>query len=134
MMETIIGVVLLTAVAALFYILYSNGYMPVKSMGALYFVGTMGAGTNQCSASFKACTGQIKRVLRFRQSKTVNFTFKGNICKGDVEAFLLNRDQSVVLMMNSDCPEGTVQVLNGPWYYLVIRFNNAEGDYTLQWN
>lgn len=133
-MESIICIVLLTAAAALFYILYSNGYMPVKSMGALYFIGSMGAGTSRCSASFKACTGQIKRVLRFRQSKTVSFTFKGNICKGDVNAFLLDRDHSAVLMLDNDCPGGTVQVLRGHWYYLLIRFNNAEGEYTLEWD
>jgi len=67
----------LALLAVLFYILYDRGYLPVKSMSAIHFVGNMGAGTNKASAAFGSANGQIKRVLRFKESKPYEFTFQG---------------------------------------------------------
>ena len=131
--EAIIGIAMLAAMGGLFYLLYSKGYMPVKRMHSLVFVGSMGAGSNVCSASFTKSTGQIERVLRFKESKTVEFAFKGNITKGDVTAFILDRNHKILLMLNTMSPTGQLQVIKGQWYYIQIRFDHADGDYTMKW-
>ena len=66
-MQWYVGI-LLIGLGVLFYVLYDRGYMPVKSMSAIHFIGNMGAGINKASAAFGSATGQIRRVLRFKES------------------------------------------------------------------
>ena len=125
--------ILLVGLAVLFYVLYDRGYLPVKSMSAIHFIGTMGAGTNQASATFGSATGQLKRVLRFKESKPYEFTFKGRINKGTVTAYVLGGNQIPELVLDNECPSGIVHGVKGQRYSLVIRFHNANGEYTLTW-
>ena len=131
-MQWYVGI-LLIGLGVLFYVLYDRGYMPVKSMSAIHFIGNMGAGTNKASAAFGSATGQIKRVLRFKESKPYEFTFKGKISKGTVEACVLESNKIPDLVLDSECPSGIVHAVKGQRYYLVIRFQNASGEYTLSW-
>ena len=55
-MQWYVGIILV-ALGVLLYVLYDRGYLPVKSMSAIHFIGNMGAGTNKASAH--------KRTLRF---------------------------------------------------------------------
>ena len=123
----------LALLAVLVYILYDRGYLPVKSMSAIHFVGNMGAGTNKASAAFGSATGQIRRVLHFKESKSYEFTFKGKISKGTVQAYVLESNKIPELVLDSECPSGIVHAVKGQRYYLVIRFQNASGEYTLSW-
>ena len=131
-MQWYVGI-LLIGLGVLFYVLYDRGYMPVKSMSAIHFIGNMGAGTNKASAAFGSATGQIKRVLRFKESKPYEFTFKGKISKGTVQAYVLESNKIPELVLDSECPSGIVHAVKGQRYYLVIRFQNASGEYTLSW-
>ena len=131
-MQWYVGI-LLIGLGVLFYVLYDRGYMPVKSMSAIHFIGNMGAGTNKASAAFGSATGQIKRVLRFKESKPYEFTFKGKISKGTVRAYVLESNKIPELVLDSECPSGIVHAVKGQRYYLVIRFQNASGEYTLSW-
>ena len=115
--------IILVVLGVLLYVLYERGYLPVKSMSSIHFIGNMGAGTNKASAAFGSATGQIRRVLRFKESKPYEFTFKGKITKGTVQAYVLD----------NDCPSGIVHAVKGQRYYLVIRFQNASGEYNLSW-
>ena len=126
-------VILLFGLVVLLYILYDRGYLPVKSMSAIHFIGNMGAGTNKSSAAFGSATGQIRRVLRFKESKPYEFTFKGKISKGTVQAYVLESNKIPELVLDSECPSGIVHAVKGQRYYLVIRFQNASGEYTLSW-
>ena len=126
-------VILLFGLVVLLYILYDRGYLPVKSMSAIHFIGSMGAGTNKASAAFGSATGQIRRVLRFKESKPYEFTFKGKISKGTVRAYVLESNKIPELVLDSECPSGIVHAVKGQRYYLVIRFQNASGEYTLSW-
>ena len=131
-MEWYIGVTLI-GLCMLFYVLYNRGYLPVKSMSAIYFVGSMGVGNNRCCASFRSANGQIKRVLRFKEGRPYAFDFKGKISKGSVCACILDSNQIVELELDDSCPGGIINAEKGKRYYLVIRFQNAEGEYTLTW-
>ena len=126
--------ILLIGLGVLLYVLYDRGYLPVKSMRAIHFIGNMGTGTNKASAAFGSATGQIRRVLRFKESKPYEFTFKGKISKGTVEACVLESNKIPELVLNDECPSGTIHAVKGQRYYLVIRFQNASGEYTLTWN
>lgn len=126
-------VILLFGLAVLLYILYDRGYLPVKSMSAIHFIGSMGASTNKASAAFGSATGQITRVLRFKESRPFEFTFKGKITKGTVQACVLENNKIPDLVLDNDCPAGIVHAVKGQRYYLVIRFQNATGEYTLTW-
>ncbi len=125
--------ILLIGLGVLLYVLYDRGYLPVKSMSAIHFIGNMGTGTNKASAAFGSATGQIRRVLRFKESKSYEFTFKGKISKGTVEACVLESNKIPELVLNDECPSGTIHAVKGQRYYLVIRFQNAAGEYTLSW-
>lgn len=128
-----IYIVLIAILAAAFFLLYDRGYLPVKSMSAFHFIGNMGAGTNRASAAFGSATGQIRRVLRFKESRPYEFTFKGKISRGTVAAYVLDNNQIPELELDSECPSGIIHAVKGQRYYLVIRFQNADGEYTLSW-
>ena len=125
--------IILVVLGVLLYVLYERGYLPVKSMRSIHFIGNMGAGTNKASAAFGSATGQIRRVLRFKESKSYEFTFKGKISKGTVQAYVLESNKIPELILDDDCPSGIVHAVKGQRYYLVIRFQNAAGEYTLSW-
>lgn len=131
-MQWYVGIILI-ALGVLLYVLYDRGYLPVKSMSAIHFIGNMGVGTNQASASFGSATGQVKRVLRFKESRPYEFTFKRKISKGTVQACVLESDKIPELVLNNECPSGIVHAVKGQRYYLVIRFQNASGEYILTW-
>lgn len=107
--------------------------MPIKSMSAIHFIGNMGGGTNKASASFGSATGQIRRVLRFKESKPYEFIFKGKITKGTVGACVLESNKIPELVLDNECPSGIIHAVKDQRYYLVIRFQNASGEYSLTW-
>lgn len=131
-MQWYVGIILI-GLGVLLYVLYDRGYLPVKSMSAIHFIGNMGAGTNKASAVFGSATGQIRRVLRFKESKPYEFTFKGKISKGTMQAYVLDGHKIPKLVLDSECSSGIVHAVKGQRYYLVIRFQNASGKYTLTW-
>ena len=131
-MQWYVGI-LLVVLGVLLYVLYDRGYLPVKSMSAVHFIGSMGAGTNKANAAFGSATGKVTRVLRFKENKPFEFTFKGKITKGSVQAYVLESNKIPDLVLDNDCPSGVVHAVKGQRYYLVIRFQNATGEYTLTW-
>ena len=52
------------------YLLYQNGWMVLSSKSAVSFVGSK-RGT---AAAFSRCSGSIRRIVRFKESKTYGFT------------------------------------------------------------
>ena len=126
--------IILVVLGVLLYVLYERGYLPVKSMSSIHFIGNMGAGTNKASATFDSANGQIRRVLRFKENKPYEFTFTSKITKGSVQAYILDFNKIPELELDNECPGGTVNALKGQKYYLVIRFQNATGEYSLTWN
>ena len=131
-MQWYVGIILV-GLGVLLYVLYDRGYLPVKSMSAIHFIGNMGAGTNRASAAFGSASGQVMRVLRFKENKPYEFTFNGKISKGTVQAYVLDGNKIPELVLDNDCPSGIIHEVKGQRYYLSFRFQNASGEYTLTW-
>ena len=127
------SLVILAVIGVLMFVLYDRGYFPVKSMSAIHFIGNMGAGTNRSSAAFGSASGQIKRVLRFKESRPYEFVYKGKISKGSVSVYITDSRQIPELELDAECPSGVVHGVKGQRYYLIVRFQNATGEYTLAW-
>ena len=112
-----------------FWVLYTNGFLVLSSKRALKFIGIR----QGREASFTACTGQMKRVIRFPGSRTFHFAFSPELTRGEVSAELLDRGTQL-LTLDSSTQTGAVSVEKGRAYTLVIRFRSASGKYTLHWD
>lgn len=112
-----------------FWVLYTNGFLVLSSKRALKFIGIR----QGREASFTACTGQIKRIVRFSDSRTFHVAFSPELTRGEVSAELLDRGTQL-LTLDSSTQTGAVSVEKGRAYTLVIRFRSASGKYTLHWD
>ncbi len=127
----VIGIVAL--LGAGMYGLYLNGYVAFQRKAALCFMGNICAGGNQCHAQFQSCSGFVQRVLRFRNQKMVSFSFDAEVSKGSVSVFVMDRNKQILLVLNSDCPTGSLPVNRKERYYLRITFEKADGACRLKW-
>ncbi len=131
---SVIFPIILVCICAGLYLLYINGYIPVQSKRALVFIGSAWGSRNQSGASFQSATGTIQRVIRYKESKSVTFSFTGDITDGDVEAFVLDRNKQVLLTLHSGCSTGKLWMESKQRYYLKIRFQHASGAYRIKWD
>ena len=122
------SLLLVPAAAAGAWLLYQNGLMVVNSKRAVSFVGS----DRGRRASFTACTGTIRRILRFSESRTLRVVFSPVLTKGSVTMELLDSSKQPLLQLNEACPIGSISVEKGRRYHLIFRFQSATGEYTLQ--
>ena len=122
-------IVLPAFLAITFYVLYTNGFLVFSSKRALTFVGIR----QGREASFTACTGQIRRVVRFPESRAFHFAFSPELTRGEVSMELLEHGTQL-LVLGDSAQAGTVSVEKGRPYTLIIRFRSASGKYTLHWD
>ena len=121
-------IILLSLIGILAYFLYINGYMVVASKRALMFFGSK----RGKKAVFSSCTGYIKRVVRFKESKLYHVDFRLELEKGEVMLELLDAKKQLVLAL-SGCAISEIEVESGQKYYMVIRFKSASGSYEISW-
>ena len=114
----------------LLYFLYIRGFLILNSKRAVVFVG------KKCckEASFTSCTGQIKRIVRFREDAETSFAFSCELTKGTVAAELYDRKKTLLLRLDSETPSGKIAVKKDQRYLLVFRFDHASGAYVLDWH
>lgn len=122
--------IIILVFCTLFYVLYINGYMVLNNKKALVYVGS----NKRKSARFSSCNGYIKRVVKFKQSKTYHFEFHSEIEKGDVSIELFDRNKSKVLLLTQENCHADIQLYENSRYYLVYRFKSATGKFDLDWN
>lgn len=113
--------------------LYLAGFLPVSVKRAKTFIGNMGAGRSRCEASFTECTGRIHRVIRFRESRSYSFRLDSRIQSGSITVTLADRNRCPLMILDAGSPSGVLPVQSGQMYFLSIRFQNASGDYHLDW-
>ena len=129
-MEKVIStIILLVATGIAFYLLYINGYLVTNAKRAVMYVGSM----RGKKASFTACTGYTKRVVRFKESETVRFVFDLDVSKGEVTMELLDGAKRCILRLDDIRRSADIQVEANKRYYLVFRFKSASGNYLLSW-
>ena len=127
-MADVIRLILLTFLMLCgFYFLYSQGYMVLKSISAVTFIG-LKKGTG---ASFSSCTGFIKRVIRFKEDGTYTFTLDAELSKGTVSVELEDSAKQKTMQLDSSHGSAAVTVEKKKRYYLIVRFHSATGRYTL---
>lgn len=121
-------IIILSLIGILSYFLYINGYMVVVSKRAFMFFGSK----RGKKAIFSSCTGYIKRVVKFKESKTYHIDFRLELEKGEVTLELLDAKKQVLLSMNSR--EGAkLEAESGQRYYMILRFKSATGSYEIIW-
>lgn len=116
--------------AGLFYFLYIHGFLILNTKRAAMFVGRK----HGKEASFTACTGQIKRILRFREDAEICFTFACELTKGAVAAELYDQKKTLLMRLDSETHSGQIAVKKDQRYLLVFRFDHASGEYFLDWH
>lgn len=117
----------------LFLLLYRLGFLTVSLKRAVVFVGSGSWGSRCVGASFTGCGGRIQRVVRFSEGRSYSFRLSGHIQQGSVAVRLLDGKRPV-LELGASRPSGVVSLEAGKGYTLYILFENASGDYQLEWD
>lgn len=123
---------ILLLLPVIYYVLYINGYMISGSKSAKAFVGK-NRGTNTFWTQFVECSGELKKVAKFRKSKEYRFHLNAGLAYGSVSVELLNKEKQVVMCLTPENPDGSIIVDKKQRYYMVYKFENASGTYELTW-
>lgn len=115
-----------------FYILWINGYMIKSRKTSILFLGSLRQ-KNGCKIKFQSCNGYIKKVIRIRESHSYKFTFNSNITKGYVTAEIQDLSKKILLQVDKNNPGSTIHLEKKHRYYLVLRFENADGEIEITW-
>ena len=126
------AILILVLLPVIFYVLYSNGYMVLGSKSAKIFVGK-NRGTNAYWSQFGECTGELKKVARFRTSKVYKFRLDVGLAEGTVFVELLDKEKNVIMKLTPENLEANVTVDKKQKYYMVYKFEHATGSYELTW-
>ncbi len=124
---------LVATICGFIYILYINGYAVFSAKKALMFVGTMGYFTNRCKVRFYACTGFVKRVLKFKESREYEFRYDGKLKNGTAYIEVQDRNGKVLFTIDEGNKIVSYNFERKERYYLVMRFKNANGKHELTW-
>ena len=119
---------LLRLIGILSYLLYINGYMVVASKRAFMFLGSK----RGKKAMFSSCTGYIKRVIKFKESKVYHVNFGLELEKGEVALELLDEKKQIILSLNGN-DTSEIEVESRKRYYMILRFKSATGNYEVTW-
>ena len=123
-------VLLLLALGCVLYLLYINGYLVTNRKKAVMYIETR-RGTH---ATFSACTGYTKRMVRFKESRLYHFTLSSELTKGKLSVELLHSEKHQIMCLNENQRNADLAIDKNKRYYLVVRFHSATGNYALHWN
>ena len=113
-------------IIAVIYFLYLNGYATLGNKKSVMFIGKYNYSQKEYSASFKACTGQVKRVIKLKEATTVTFKLESTLESGEIKATVTNSAGHNILILNAENPQMTVAA-NPEKYFLTIEFYKAYG-------
>lgn len=126
-----ISTIFLVAVMAIgFYLLYIGGYLPVSMKRAAIFVGSMRGDR----ASFQSCTGSIRRIVRFRKDGVVDIWLDAKLTKGGLSVEVRDAKREALAKLDSLHSSVSINVRAKARCTVIIRFENASGNYLLSWN
>ena len=113
------------------YFLYIKGFVGSRYTRAILFGFRQGKDADK--VTLDSCTGWVKHVGRFRESRTYEFTLDCQLSKGDVEVFLLDKKKQLLLKLNRQFSAGRAELDEKSRYYLRWEFKNATGKCELHW-
>ena len=116
----------------IYYVLYINGYMISGSKSAKAFVGK-NRGTNAFWTQFVECSGELKKVAKFRKSKEYKFHLDAGLADGAISIELLDKEKNVIMKLTPETPDAGFTVDKKQRYYMVYKFENATGSYEMTW-
>ena len=131
--EFMILVIVFISMLVLFYFLWVNGYMILNAKRALLFVGSL-RGKNKCEVSFSSCSGYVKKVIKFNESREYTFKLDGDISKGSIHVIVENKNKETILDLTPEIKTGMLTVDEKCRYYLMLKFEKADGKIKLQWD
>lgn len=128
------GIALL--VACLLYVLYQNGYGTLNFKAALTYMGYPRWGKRKkcIQASFVACSGFTKRVVRLLPSEQYQFVFSSRLTKGSVSVEIYADRKELLAQLNEEHPTVIISTDTQTRFRVVTRFKKADGDYSLAWS
>ena len=112
-------------------LLYSQGIAISKNITAITFVFRPGRTTDK--ATLCSCTGWIKHVRRFHESRTYEFVLDTQLSKGHVEVILLDKEKRQIMKLNQQSPTSTIALDANSRYYLRWEFKSVTGKCELHW-
>lgn len=121
------------AFVILFYTLWIKGYLIIKRKTAKKFIGSVKF-RRRLNIKFTSCNGYIKKVLKIKESRNYLFSFESIIEKGNVTVEILDRSKEKILQLDRSNLEKDIFLDKNSRYYLVLRFENADGELDLSWN
>lgn len=125
-------IIILICIGIVCYVLYLQGFLTTNCKIALMYMGSI-RGNDSCKASFKSCSGYMKRVIRFRESKSYRFVLNAELEKGELEVKILNSSKEPVMILNGTHPSAMVEMDKNRRYYLIFSFKSASGNYEFRW-
>lgn len=102
-----------------------------KSIAAMMFV--FRRGKNIDRAALDSCSGWIKYMGSFHESRTYDFALALHLSKGNAEVILLDAKKRQLLKLNRQSPAGTIALDAKNTYYLRWEFKGATGKCELHW-
>lgn len=118
-------------IVTLFFLLYREGLAVTKSIAAVLFV--FRPGRQGDSVSLDSCTGWVRHMGRFRESRIYAFHLDCRLSKGSAAVTLLDRQKRELLRLSQDAPGGEIELSGTGRYYLRWEFQNATGNCELRW-
>lgn len=122
-------ILILVAIVIIFYVLYMNGFVALNGKKAATYMAAPGGKR----VSFSACNGATKRVIKFKESRTYEFTFEPSLNTGAVTMTLLDYNKKKVLVLDGNTRTGSVEAEAGKRYFMIFQFKTASGKYEIDW-
>lgn len=120
------------AMAVVFiYLLYSRGIVVTKSIVALFFAFRTGKGGDR--AKLNSCTGWVRHMVRFRESRIYTFVLNSRLTRGEAAVSLLDRNKRELLRLDRQLTVGSAELDRKSKYYLCWDFKSATGTCALHW-
>ena len=80
-----------------------------------------------------SCTGWVRHMGRFSESRTYKFTLDAQLSKGNAEVLLLDAKKKPLMKLNRQSSTGTIALDGKNRYYLYWKFKDAAGKCELRW-
>lgn len=110
---------------------YLRSIAVTKSIAAILFVFRPCRDADRVTLG--SCTGWVKHMGRFSESRTYEFTLDAQLSKGDAEVILLDAKKELLMKLNRQCPTGKIDLDAKSRYYLRWEFEGATGKCELRW-
>ena len=110
---------------------YFLGTATTKSIRAILFM--FYPGKNGDRATLNTCTGWVRHMGRFYESRTYAFVLDAQLSEGDVNVLLLDKKKQPLLKLSKQFPSQAIDLDGKSRYYLRWEFKSASGKCELRW-